>query len=117
MRVLLYLVVLGLTVYALIDVIRAPRPAIRALPKAMWVIIVLVLVVVGPVAWFAWGRPVRTRPAGPPGPFGLGGRRRRPLPPDDDPDFMRALDDETWRRRMEERRRGTSGSSETDGSS
>ena len=89
------LVGLGLTVYAVLDVVTTPRDALRALPKPLWLLLVLAPVL-GPVLWFFFGRPPRgtARQSLRPGPSAAPGA------PDDDEDFLREL-----RRRAEEQRR------------
>jgi hypothetical protein len=86
---------LALLVYAVLDVVTTPRDAVRVLPKPLWVLLVLPPVV-GPVLWFAFGRPPRgtarqsLRP----------GAATEPGAPDDDEEFLREL-----RRRADEQRR------------
>lgn len=75
-RLLLLALPIALAVYALFDVIAARPHATRRGPKALWAAAVLLLPVVGPVAWFILGRPRR-----PP----------RTMAPDDDLDFLRKL--------------------------
>jgi hypothetical protein len=48
---------LGLTLYALLDVVLGDAAQQRVLPKPVWVLVVLLLPVVGPIAWFVVGRP------------------------------------------------------------
>jgi hypothetical protein len=89
--------------YAILDALTAPAERVRNLPKAIWMIIVILLLDIGAVAWFVWGRPraevnARVRPS----PFGWqthGGRRgvSRPVAPDDDADFLRRLRDDIRR--------------------
>ncbi len=81
---------LVLLVVCLVDVVRSPREAVRTLPKALWLLVVLPPVF-GPVAWFLAGRPRRGAVAP---------RRAERGAPDDDEDFLREL-----RRRAEEQRR------------
>ncbi len=94
-RALMVLVPLALTLYALIDCIRTDDSQIRGLPKIVWVLIVVLLWVVGPLAWIFAGRDrswqLPERPAPP-----------RQVAPDDDPDFLRGLDLERKRRRQRE---------------
>jgi hypothetical protein len=52
-----YVLWLGLTLYALLDVLLGDATDQRALPKPAWVLVVLIVPVVGPVAWFVLGRP------------------------------------------------------------
>lgn len=119
---------LALVVVALIDCLSTDDGTVRALPKIIWVFIILLFSPVGSIAWFFAGRPVVSQggeaPAGPAWPAGPASQRRqrRPLAPDDDPEFLASLakrqkEDETllkmWeadlRRREEELRRATNG--------
>jgi hypothetical protein len=94
-RLLVAVVVVGFTVYCLIDVLRSDRRHVRDLPRAAWVVLILLLPVLGGILWLVAGRP-RSGGGG-----GRGGRPRHvgtppsPRPargPDDDPDFLRGLD-------------------------
>jgi len=89
------LAALALLIYCVLDVVTTPRERVRNLPKPLWVLVVL-LPVVGPLAWFFTGRPSRgtDRQGLRPGP------RVEPGAPDDDEDFLREL-----RRRADEQRR------------
>ncbi len=81
---------LVLLVYTVLDLARTPAEQVRVLPKPAWLLVLLVPLL-GPVAWL-----LTRRPAGAPG--------RRPRPergaPDDDEDFLRKL-----RREADDRRR------------
>jgi len=88
LRVLVWLAVLALTVYAVVDCAQSEERRVRTLPKVLWVVLILVLPLVGPIAWLIAGRPEQ------PGTPRLGGPSRRegpPRGPDDDPDFLRRL--------------------------
>ncbi|MEV4625971.1 PLD nuclease N-terminal domain-containing protein [Micromonospora sp. NPDC049523] len=77
-----------LAAIALISCLSADKADIRALPRFLWVPVILVPLV-GPIAWFLAGRPV---PAARPGT--AGGRvadRRGPIAPDDNPEFLTSL--------------------------
>lgn len=89
-RVLLLILFFAFTVYCLVDCLQTPQTEQRNLPKAAWVVLIVVLPVAAPLAWLVFGRPapsgpptgmLRPRPQGPQGPRG----------PDDDPDFLRRL--------------------------
>jgi hypothetical protein len=103
-----FLVELVLLVFCVLDVITTPEPAVRNLPKLVWLLLVLVLPLVGGVAWLVAGRPQRTtRPGGLPykGSAGRFPEYERPgravaQNPDDDEAFLRGL-----RERAEEQRR------------
>jgi Phospholipase_D-nuclease N-terminal len=90
------LVAVLLWLYAIFDALTAPPERVRRLPKAVWVIIVLLLLDIGAIAWFIWGRPragtdpgMRQLPFGRPG-YG-GPRTSRSVAPDDDPEFLKRL--------------------------
>lgn len=87
--VLLYGVALVLLVFCVVDVVSAPREAVRTLPKPLWLLVVLPPFF-GPAAWFLAGRPRR----------GAVAPRAQRGAPDDDEDFLKEL-----RRRAEEQRR------------
>jgi len=93
--VFLAAVQLVLLVLALIGALSADR--VRNMPRALWVLVVLVIPLVGPIAYFLWGRPVpaphESRPVHRAG--------ARPAAPDDDPDFLRNVDTEQSRRERE----------------
>jgi hypothetical protein len=73
-----------LAIYCLVQVAQSRAELVRALPRWGWALVILLVPLLGPIAWLALGRPQPPRPAGPP-------RRARPLAPDDDPDFLRGL--------------------------
>jgi hypothetical protein len=60
-RALPVLVEIGLLVYCLIDAIQADESQIRNLPKVVWLLLILLVPVVGGIAWLAVGRPVTYR--------------------------------------------------------
>jgi hypothetical protein len=94
LSIVLFLVQLVLAVVALISCLSAEEDGIRALPRLLWVLIILLFPLVGSIAWFVAGRPKAA--AG-----GSGGWRvgrgfpepPRPVAPDDNPEFLRSLDD------------------------
>jgi hypothetical protein len=91
------LVLIALYISFIIDVIRTPSVDARSLPKAVWLLLVIVLPILGGVLWFLFGRPK-------PAPGSRFGRRRGPIAPDDDPKFLKKVDEEAWRERMRRRR-------------
>jgi hypothetical protein len=97
LRVVGVLVLLALYISFIIDVLRTPRAEARGLPKAVWLLVVVLVPILGGVFWFFLGRP---RPA----PGSRFGRRRGPMAPDDDPRFLRRIDEEAWREKMKKRR-------------
>lgn len=88
------LIEICLVIYCLIDCAQARPERIRNLPRWAWIIMIVLLPILGSIAWLIAGRPnmddfVADAPAGPKG-------------PDDDPDFLRQLRSDTdQRRRLE----------------
>lgn len=106
---ILFLAMVALWLYCLLDSTTADRSRVRLLPKGVWVAIVLVTFAVGAVAWLTVGRPRGPEPGRTPrlgatrrtswperpgGRSTSGGSFRRPGPvaPDDDPEFLARLD-------------------------
>jgi len=80
-------IALAFIIYAVIDCALAYRDRVRALPKPLWILLILVLPIIGAILWFT-----------------LGKERRRSIPqsnaksaPDDDPAFLRRLAEEAER--------------------
>ena len=95
----------ALLVYALVDCLQADQRRIRNLPKLAWTLLILIVPVLGPAAWFLAGRPKgeiagrgEYRVYEPP--------RPRTVAPDDDPAFLETLkrkqEDEDLLRKWEE---------------
>jgi hypothetical protein len=93
--VLLAAVQLVLLVLALIGALSADR--VRTMPRALWLLVILLIPILGPLAYYFWGRPVPPPREG--GPIRPG--TPRPASPDDDPDFLRSMDTERSRRERE----------------
>lgn len=75
----------GMLVYCLVDVAQADESRVRNLQKPIWILLVVLLPIVGGIAWLVAGRPAGAGRAGPPR------RSGRTLGPDDDPDFLSGL--------------------------
>jgi len=102
------LLVFGLAILALIDCLSSESDEIRALPKVVWVFIILLFPLLGSIVWFLAGRPRRTEPRSA-WPAGDGfPEATRPIAPDDDPEFLDRLrrqqrsDDEKLLKQWEE---------------
>jgi hypothetical protein len=80
-RFLSVVISIGLSVYAVIDCVQTLNP--KALPKAIWLAIIILCQVIGPILWLLFGR-TNGR--------GWGRDDDAVLGPDDDPSFMRDLD-------------------------
>jgi hypothetical protein len=63
-------------IYSIVNVSLTARIGVRGLPKAAWVVVVVIFPLIGAVLWYAVGR---------------SGLRGRVLAPDDDPDFLATL--------------------------
>lgn len=99
---LITLLTIVLWVYAFFDALTCPSEEIRNLPKVLWLVIIVLFAVVGPLLWFFLGRP-HAEAAAPsaavttsadnldPSDFQRPSGRQRPLGPDDDPEFLRRL--------------------------
>ena len=86
MRLILLLLAVGVTIYALVDCLRSGNDEVRGLPKPLWVLVVLLFFPpVGGLAYPFLGRPVGSSGASMRG-------RPRVVAPDDDPDFLRTLE-------------------------
>ena len=79
-RFVLTVLVIGLSVYALADCLQTPNP--KALPKLVWVAIIVFVPVIGPLLWILFGR-TNGR--------GWGRGDDDVFAPDDDPSFLRDL--------------------------
>ncbi|HSN42445.1 MAG TPA: PLDc N-terminal domain-containing protein [Propionibacteriaceae bacterium] len=77
-RVVLVIVILSLSIYAVTEVAQSERFRVRGMPKWMWALAVIGVPVVGPVCWFLFGRPVTPK-------------SQKDIPPDDNPEFLRKL--------------------------
>jgi hypothetical protein len=84
-----------LFVLALISCLSADH--VRNAPRLIWVLLIALVPLAGPLAYFWWGRP--------PSPPSAGNAPQRggprPASPDDDPDFLRSVDSEQSRRERE----------------
>ena len=104
--VVVVLVGLALLVYCVLSVVATPEEQVQRLPKAAWLLLVLLVPLAGPLAWLLAGREdgaPRTRP------YVRGAARTGTAmsSPDDDETFLRSLRDraDEQRRRAERERR------------
>lgn len=99
---LIYVVPIALMIYALIDCIQATEVEVGDLPRPVWLLIIILLPVVGPIAWLVVSRSHRNE-----------ARRSAPrqVPPDEDPEFLQ------WLARREERRKRDGWTGDNDPSS
>ncbi|GGN64650.1 hypothetical protein GCM10010112_25130 [Actinoplanes lobatus] len=104
------LINLILIVVALIDCLSTDEVLIRALPRVVWVLLILLFSPIGAIVWFVAGRPPRPvrlsngttwRPGSG---FPESERPRRSAAPDDDPEFLRDLAARHAREKAEDQR-------------
>ncbi len=69
-----------LDVFAIVDLVLIDRGRVRAFPKLVWVIIIVVVPFVGALLWFVIGHE-----------WGSRGGTRRVVAPDDDPNFLKNI--------------------------
>ena len=86
---------LALFVLALISCLSVDR--VRVLPRGLWVLLIVVVPLAGPIAYFVAGRPA----AAPLESSLVRRAARRTSSPDDDPEFLRTVDSEQSRRDRE----------------
>lgn len=89
--IVLAVVAVAFTVYTLVDTLLTDRSRVRAFPKAVWAIVVVLLPVIGGLLWLIVGKARRSLSSG-----------RRPVAPDDDPAFLNSLSAEEIQRRAEQ---------------
>ena len=104
-RILFFVAMIALTIYAAADWHRTPEDEMPGkLPKAIWLLIILftaTIAAIGPIVWLAlrWvSRAEKKQTRAPKAP-------QRPTAPDDDPEFLFRLERDTQRKRHEEERR------------
>ncbi|MFE3328618.1 PLD nuclease N-terminal domain-containing protein [Streptomyces sp. NPDC059176] len=93
LRYLPFILILALTIYAFIDCLNTSEDEVKHLPKVVWVIIILLFSIVGPVVWLAAGKARRGAAGGAaPAPWQRN-RRTAWVAPDDNPEFLASLKD------------------------
>ena len=83
--VILIVLFLAFTIFAFIDCIRTEESRVRALPKMLWAVLIVIVTPFGGILWFALGK---ERPGRAPVSANGGGGSKAP---DDDPVFLRQL--------------------------
>ncbi len=76
--------------WAIFDSLTSDGQRVRNLPRWAWLVVILVFLEFGALAWALFGRPRLAGALASRGP-GQSPGRRGPLGPDDDPDFLRNL--------------------------
>ena len=111
----LALVEVVLLVYCVLNVITTPEAEVRNLPKLLWLVLVVILPLVGGIAWLVAGRPqgpARSTPykgnPGVPPAYDRPGRATA-FRPEDDEAFLRGLRERAEQQRREAERQRRSG--------
>lgn len=94
-RLAIVLLTLGLTAYAVIDILRTSTSKVSGPIKVLWLAIAALIPLLGPMTWLLFGRPAKEGSLFAP-------QARRSPAPDDSPEFLAQLDDEIRRRRRTE---------------
>lgn len=81
--IIIPLIVVVVDIFAIVDVVLIEQRRVRAIPKAAWIILILLLPILGAVLWYTLGKQ-RKEP----------GRTGRQVAPDDDPAFLKRLGQE-----------------------
>ncbi len=119
MRNLVAVLLVGLVIYTIIDVTRSEPEERYGVSRALWILLIVVLPVIGSVVWLVARQNARARGAGggdggaggggsKPRPQRPGPRRPGPVAPDDDPEFLWRLEQQQ-RRAQGQRDHGTPG--------
>jgi hypothetical protein len=104
-----FALVVGLTLYTLLDALRTHQDQMRTFPKWLWIIAVIFFPVVGPLLWLLLGRPRAVRaPKTQQGSGFTSSRRGTPPPatssPDDDEEYLRWLKAKAERQKRDRQR-------------
>lgn len=89
LELIIVIVFIAFTVFALIDCIRTESSRVRVLPKILWALIVVVFSPIGGVLWFMLGKARQSRQPAP--------AYSNQVAPDDDPAFLRQLGEDKQR--------------------
>lgn len=118
-----YIVAIALAIYAVVDCLRTPTADMPGhLPKFLWLLLILLLTIIGPIAWLVISWAVRAEKHSddgsvqiPRNPLEILRRGQeveekleaKELPPDENPEFLFALEAQIRRKQLaeEEKRR------------
>lgn len=126
MRAVPLVLALALAIYALLDCARTPEESMPArMPKLLWIVIIVMVWFVGPIAWIIVSRVKAAEDRGgeveptlwssKEGTTFRRAERPRPPAPDDDPEFLRNLEQDIRRKRHHRDKDGNGGSPEDAG--
>lgn len=86
LRAIAVVFIIAPAVLALVDMVQTRPDPPRVMPRFVWLLLIAVLPLVGPIAWLLWGSPRRTAVKPPPS-----------VAPDDDDEFLAKLDKQRYR--------------------
>ena len=84
LSVILTVLFLAFTIFSFIDCIRTEESRVRALPKILWAVLIVLVTPFGGILWFSLGKQRSGRASS-------GVTTRGSKAPDDDPEFLRQL--------------------------
>jgi hypothetical protein len=84
LKALVVIVPVVLAIFCLVQVAQSRSDLVRTLPRWAWAVVILLVPLLGSLAWLSLGRPRESGGSAPP-------PKRRPVAPDDDPDFLRGI--------------------------
>jgi hypothetical protein len=95
-RLLPFAIEAFLVVFGVVDCVLSDASRIRNLPRWAWILLIVVIPLVGCIAWLVGGRPFRssrrvTTPKSADSPTWEHPPYQRPIAPDDDPNFIAQL--------------------------
>lgn len=95
-RVILVVLGVAVTIYGFIDTLQSDDRDVRVMPKPFWATVIVLVPVLGALAWLVFGRPQPNEPnwwdSLSRGKFGTRATRARTTAPDDDAEFLSALE-------------------------
>jgi hypothetical protein len=113
-RVLLFLLIVGAVVYAVVDIANSEDDERLGMPPFLWIVLVILVPVLGTIVWLAVSRTQRarrgTRPATATSYRTLSNPAQpQPLAPDDDPEFLWLLEQARIKKQREEQAQRAAG--------
>lgn len=110
LKVLPFILVVALVIYTVADIANSEEDERLGVPQILWILLVIVIPVLGCIAWFAVSRSRRAQRAAGASVTGRGTataapaqRTDRPLAPDDDPEFLWLLEQARLKKEREQR--------------
>ncbi len=111
LKALPFILIVALVIYTVVDIANSEEDERLGVPQILWILLVVLIPVLGCIAWFAVSRTRRAQRAagatsaparGTTGPV-PNRRPDRPLAPDDDPEFLWLLEQARLKKEREQR--------------